>query len=49
MAVEERRPQRISERYSKINYLAVHILREQNGNETLATHATDNISFCQFD
>ena len=24
-------------------------MKEQDGNETLATQATDNISFCQFD
>lgn len=49
MAVEESRPQQISERYSKINYLAVHIDERTRRNETLATQATDNISFCQFD
>lgn len=33
----------------KLITLLFGFLREQDSNETLATRATDNISFCQFD
>ena len=33
----------------KLITLLFTLMKEQDGNETLATQATDNISFCQFD
>ena len=49
MAGEERNRNGSQKETVKLITLLFAFLREQDGNETLATQAADNISFCQFD